>query len=347
MPARPRKDIVDPTEPGFYHCYSRCVRRAFLCGDDSYTGKNYDHRKDWIETRLDLLASQMAIEVTGTAVMDNHLHVVVKIRPDIVIGWSDQEVARRWLKVCPGERQLDLTAPPIEPTEEKIAELMADKVQLGECRKRLASLSWMMKLLKEQISRSSNHEDQCTGAFWEGRFKSTRLLDLYALVLCSMYVDLNPIRAKKATTPETSLHTSAYLRIKARLARSETSKSERNESLDPLAAAWLSPIDEDTPPPDGPQAARGRRASDQGFLPMTLDKYLLLLDWSGRQLPLDKRGAIPQELAPILSRLELAADHWLEGLQSFQQWFSDFAGRPATLRAHAAKSGIRWIRGMR
>jgi hypothetical protein len=107
MPARSRKDIVDPKEPGFYHCYSRCVRRAFLCGYDAYADKNYDHRKDWIETRLDFLAAQMAVEVIGTAIMDNHLHTILKNRPDLVTGWSDQQVAERWLRVCPGERQLN------------------------------------------------------------------------------------------------------------------------------------------------------------------------------------------------------------------------------------------------
>ena len=56
MPARARNQIVDENEPGLYHCFSRCVRRAFLCGQDEYTGKNYDHRKQWIEERLEFLA---------------------------------------------------------------------------------------------------------------------------------------------------------------------------------------------------------------------------------------------------------------------------------------------------
>jgi hypothetical protein len=69
------------------------------------------------------------------------------------------------------------------------------------------------------------------------------------------------------------------------------------------------------------------------------------MDWSGRQLRADKSGAIPQDLSPVLNRLSLPTDHWLEGLRSFQNWFGDFAGRPNTLRAHAAKYGIRWLRG--
>jgi hypothetical protein len=202
----------------------------------------------------------------------------------------------------------------------------------------------MMKLLKEPISRSANAEEGLTGHFWEARFKSVRLLDIYAIVLCAMYVDLNEVRAGKAPTPETSVHSSAYLRIQARLARQP---KRPRASSNPLAAAWLSPIDEEADPPDGRQAAEGRRASDHGFLPMSLEKYLLLLDWSGRQFKRGKRGAIPGHLSPILDRLKLPIDHLLEGLQSFQSWFSDFAGRPSTLRAHAAKMGIRSIRGCR
>ena len=70
MSARPRKEIVDSGEVGFYHCFSRCVRRAFLCGEDPYTGKNYDHRKQWVEDRLAFLAGIMAVDITSHAVMD-------------------------------------------------------------------------------------------------------------------------------------------------------------------------------------------------------------------------------------------------------------------------------------
>ena len=328
MPARPRKDIVDESEPGFYHCFSRCVRRAFLCGDDQYTGRNYDHRKDWIEERMTFLASQMALEVTGYAIMDNHLHVVLKTRPDIVAKWSADEVARRWLTLCPGKRGKKSREAADSDMQKKTRALIRDKKTLAECRKRLASLSWFMKLLKENVAKRANEEDQVTGCFWEGRFRSTRLLDSYALLLCSMYVDLNPIRGGKAYTPETSVHTSVYLRIQARLAQHRSSGD---------AAAWLTPIDEDSPPPDGHQAAKGRRVSDVGFLPMSVDKYLALLDWSGKQLRSDKRGAIPADLSPILDRLNLDVDHWLEGLKSFAEWFSDFAGRRETLRHNASK----------
>jgi hypothetical protein len=136
MPARARKEIVDEVEIGFYHCYSRCVRRAYLCGEDPYTGQNYDHRKDWVDQRLKFLASVMAVEVTSFAVMDNHLHTVLRNRPDLAKQWSDKEVARRWLAVCPGKR--DNNADPTElPGPQQIKALANDPGKLAEVRRRL------------------------------------------------------------------------------------------------------------------------------------------------------------------------------------------------------------------
>lgn len=335
MPARARNEIIDETQPGFYHCYSRCVRRAFLCGTDHYSGRNYDHRKQWVEERLQFLASCMAVELSSFAVMDNHLHTVLRNRPDLVSSWSDEEVARRWLTICPGKREKNASLEqPEGPSQEKIQALVKDRGKLAKVRGRLSSISWYMKFLKEHISRKANEEDGCRGTFWEARFRSTRLLDTCALLLCTMYVDLNLIRAGIALTPESSRHTSACLRIQARGAGNRE------------AAAWLSPIDEAGNPPDGQQAAAGRRASDDGFLPLTRDQYLQLLDWSGRQIRQDKKGAIPAELAPILERLEMDADQWLIGVQCFGACYSDAAGTRQSLQQHAASQGRHWYRGM-
>ena len=65
MPAYPRHHIVADDEVGIYHCIARCVRRAFLCGDDPLTGKNHDHRKQWIRQRLQELASVFAIDAAA------------------------------------------------------------------------------------------------------------------------------------------------------------------------------------------------------------------------------------------------------------------------------------------
>ena len=96
MSRLPRRELIDEPEVGIYHCVQRAVRQAFLCGQDAVTGQNFDHRKAWIQQRLEVLAGQFGIEVLSFAVMSNHCHVVLRNRPDVVQDWSDEEVARRW-----------------------------------------------------------------------------------------------------------------------------------------------------------------------------------------------------------------------------------------------------------
>jgi hypothetical protein len=92
----PRKDRIENADVGVSHCINRCVRRAFLCGTDAVSGKCFDHRKQWIQDRLEFLAGVFGVDVMGFAVMSNHMHLVLRNRPDVVREWSDEEVARRW-----------------------------------------------------------------------------------------------------------------------------------------------------------------------------------------------------------------------------------------------------------
>jgi hypothetical protein len=97
----PRSQLISSDAPGFYHCVSRCVRRAFLCGTDSYTGRCFEHRKPWVEERLVELADIFAVGVYAFAVMSNHLHVVAYLNPGIAWSWSPDEVAQRWMRLFP------------------------------------------------------------------------------------------------------------------------------------------------------------------------------------------------------------------------------------------------------
>ena len=101
MPTYARSQIVVEDQVGVYHCIARCVRRAFLCGLDPYTGQDYSHRKVWILDRLRELAGLFAIEVCGYSVMSNHLHLVLRIRPDIAAQWPADEIAQRWCRIFP------------------------------------------------------------------------------------------------------------------------------------------------------------------------------------------------------------------------------------------------------
>ena len=124
MPAYPRHEIVADDHVGVYHCITRCVRRAFLCGIDLVSGKNHDHRKQWIRERLQTLASVFGIEVCGYAVMSNHLHAVLRVRPDLAQAWTDDEVALRWRRLFPVRDQT--TGQPTEPEEHDLDMITSD-----------------------------------------------------------------------------------------------------------------------------------------------------------------------------------------------------------------------------
>jgi len=81
----------------------QAFRRAFLCGQDPETSKDYDYRRQWIENRILELAQYFAIEVYSYAVMHNHYHLVVYSDPKAPESWTDLEVADKWLKVFPGK----------------------------------------------------------------------------------------------------------------------------------------------------------------------------------------------------------------------------------------------------
>ena len=179
MPRLNRREIVPENQIGVFHCIQRCVRRAFLCGFDHATQKNFDHRKLWVQNRLRQLASLFGIDVCGYAVMSNHLHVILRTRPDVVAAWSNEEVAKRWWTLFTGYRDLDHeTGPPTyQPTDKDLAPLLNNPGRLAELRQRLGSLSWFMRCLAEPIGRRANGEDERPGRFFEGRFKLQVLLD--------------------------------------------------------------------------------------------------------------------------------------------------------------------------
>jgi REP element-mobilizing transposase RayT len=339
MVACARRNIVDRARAGVYHCWTRCVRQAYLCGKDSHTKKDYSHRRGWIRERMEQLAALFAIEVGFFSVMQNHLHLVLKTRPHVASRWSKLEAARRWLTITRLAKCMDDSVP--LPNEKRVELLSKDKKKMARIRRRLSSVSWYMGILSENIARRSNFEDKTSGRFWEKRFACRRCTSEAAVLICGMYVDLNPIRAGEATTPETSRFTSAFDRIESRRQR----KRGKRKTVD----GWMCELTlQEGPREDikGRYESRsGRRASDQGLIPVTLDKYLELLDWTGRQFREGKRGAIPAHLAPILERLKINEEYWLEALECLDEWFGPVVGRAADLAQAAADTGRKWIKG--
>ncbi len=209
---KPRSQQISLLDTPFYHICSRTVRKAFLCGVDQETGVSYEHRRAWIEQRLFKLAQVFAIDICAHAVMHNHLHIVLHVDSEQAKTWSTAEVLKRWHQLFKGTllTQRYQNKQPLDKFQLAMVESTA-----AIYKQRLIDISWFMRSLNEPIARQANREDNCTGHFWEGRFKSQALLDEGALLSCMAYVDLNPVRAAIAPTPEKSDFTSIQLRIKA------------------------------------------------------------------------------------------------------------------------------------
>jgi len=333
----PRSQYVQEGKIGVYHCTTRCVRRAFLAGFDSHSRRDFSHRKQWIADRLQLLASIFSVEVTTFSVMSNHYHVTLRIRPDIAQTWSNREVASRWLTLCPKRFRSKKKTP--EPFEDQVHSLALCSERIAELRIRLCSLSWFMRYINEFIARAANHEDGVKGRFWESRFKCKRLLDFAAIAGGMVYVDLNPIRAGIAQTPEDSNFTGIQQRIRFWKQTSSSGPTSnpvpdkfRTASSQSLPASWLCPISS-----DGDALA---------ILPMSEEEYFTLVDRSGRLLHSDKPGAIDAGLAPILERIGAKPEAWPETISCFEDKFRLVAGRTDNLRKFADQLGKRWFTGL-
>ena len=222
------------------------MRRAFLLGESEGTGS----RKDWIEKRLEELAEIFAVSVGGFSVMDNHLHVLVRLDPDTAKDWSDEEVVRRWGRLFPPR---DKARQPLPVSQTWVEWRLKDVRWVATARTRLQSLSWFMKCLKEPLSRLANLQDKTRGAFFEGRFKSVAILDDESLLATCTYIDLNPVAAGIVEVPEASPHTSITTRVehvKAQGRTDDLKAAEQGSVAGSTASAgleesiWLCPIED-------------------------------------------------------------------------------------------------------
>jgi hypothetical protein len=281
-----RAEVFAPDEIAVVHVMNRVVRRCFLMGDDPLTGKNYDHRKQWIEDELRRLAARFGIDLIAHSILSNHFHLVLRSRPDVVAGWDDTSVARRWLQLCPLANRPKQA--PDEPTEAELNSIRHDPDKLREIRTRLSDISWWMRLLCQRIAQWANQEEedeqQQLGKFWQSRYRAVRLLDEAAILACAAYVDLNPIRAALAETLEECEYTSAQLRVQQLASgeqpdtmstEEESSKpqaegegvtpiaQERTQALPRGPGDFLSPVQI----PEGPNAEQSPWAAEHGEKP--------------------------------------------------------------------------------
>jgi REP element-mobilizing transposase RayT len=321
----PRKSLVSLNDTPYYHVVARCVRRAWLWGFDSYAGKDYSHRKAWVLERLAHLQQMFAIDICAYAIMSNHYHLVVHVDTARARTWTDEEIIDRWALCC----RIPLLVERYRRNETGEADTVDARQTVEAWRARLQDISWFMRMLNEHLARRANAEDNCTGRFWEGRFKSQALLDDAGLLTAMAYVDLNPIRAGIAETPESSEHTSIYERIRAWRA---------------MRASAAPSTDKSAPVPLLPFAGT---ASDKPRIPFELTDYLTLVDVTGRIVRIGKRGAIESHLLPILTRLNIDPAAWEDVMIARQNFFGRVLGRLDHLHLHAKLIQQSWIRGQR
>ena len=310
---RPRSHIAPLHSPGAFHCVQRCVRRAFLCGVDDYSGQSFEHRRGWIEQRIRLVAECFAVAIDAYAVMSNHLHLVLRSDPTETLRWSDDEVAARWVRLFPPREDSD------QAIEAKCLRLLADPARIETLRERLGNLSWLMRCLVEPIARRANREDGCKGRFWEGRYKCQALCDERAILAAMAYVDLNPVRAGMADR----LETSAYTSVATRIAEATTNPA--------LLTAPLKPV-----------AGRLRPT-----VAITTADYLHILDWTGRQLSPGKRGRISAEAPGILTTIDRDEQRWATRVAAFGSGWHRAVGSAQDLLAIAERLGQQWLKGVR
>ncbi|WP_019026560.1 hypothetical protein [Colwellia piezophila] len=314
---KPRSQQISLLDTPFYHICSRTVRKAFLCGVDKESGVSFEHRRTWIEKRLFQLSQVFAIDICAHAVMHNHLHIVLHVDSEQVKNWSTDEILQRWHQLFKGTllTQKYSNKQPLDKFQLAMVESTADIYK-----QRLMNISWFMRSLNEPIARQANREDQCTGHFWEGRFKSQALLDEGALLSCMAYVDLNPVRAGIVPTPEQSDFTSIQLRIKAAI------KGKQPTVLLPFIGD------------EHQHKIRGIRFS--------IKDYLSLVDETARIIRDNKFGAINHQTANILTRLHISEESWFKLTTEFESIFTGAVGTAEHLCEFSEHIGLQRTHGI-
>ncbi|BCE03785.1 hypothetical protein [Marinicellulosiphila megalodicopiae] len=319
-----RKRLVNYAATTKYLITCRCVRRAFLCGKDEYTNQDFEHRREWVEAILLKLPTIFAIDIAYYAIMNNHYHLVISVNVEQCESWSKVEVIKRWHQLYNGTM---ISKAFINGDELNPQEIILLDETVEKWRKRLINIGWFMKNINEPISRLSNIEDECTGKFWEGRYKSKAILDDEGLLSAMVYVDLNPVRAQTENTPEESKYTS----IKK---RSASFKKSNQSDLVQDQPCELLPLSKHC----------------KTHIPISPRAYLELVDWTGKQLTEGKKGKISTDLPDILTRLDLSETLFLNAAKNINNSFANLIGKASSIDQHFSKFGLKracgWVKSL-
>lgn len=372
MSRRNRSSIINPKQINIVHAVAKTVRNLFLLGDGLTCDDVYAHRRDWVFSIMEFQASLMALDVLDFAIMSNHLHFVLRTRPDIVQLLDNKEVARRWLTLCPRSKKRSVIDgqviyEPRPPRDCDISQLARDKARIKKIREQLSSVSWWMRLLCQKVAQKANFEDGLSlGHFFKGRFHSTLINDEAHLLACSVYVDLNAIKAAMCETLDGYKYTSASVRIEQiRLRLQATLLAQRESSAD-SPSSDTKPSDTGGPPGEGESPKQkissrraeflspiriqtlahepelhkdGFRCSDKGFLDMTETEYIDLLQWCVRNKITKKGQEKTSALPECLAKRGIDAQLWMCQIRDFEGMYRYEAGlKPASSNGTQSES---------
>lgn len=314
MPRTPRKNQVDFSRHNTYHVITRCTRQLFLLGS---CDESREQRKGVLLAQLQKLARFTAIGVGGFSVMDNHMHLLLKVDVEQATAWSTREVAERWLALHPPRNGYFKV---IDVDEDHIATFCADAERIEACRDKLMSISQFMKELKQETTQQLNKLDNTVGSLWAGRFKCKAVTDENYLLAALAYIDLNPFAAGICELPEQGRHTSLDARLNGETTLSKPNKQTKEATTPPDTKSktkrtldqainerqgwWLS-IDQtvertQTFTPDLAHAF----ASTNNKPRLAFGAYLKLLDASARLLR-DGKNQLASDMKAIGSRLSI------------------------------------------
>ena len=270
------------------------------------------------------LASVFYIDIAAFCVMSNHYHIVLHVRRKDALDASPKSIVERALQLVSGNEVISayLKDENIEPHKHEQLNTF-----VNTWRNRLFNISWFMKILNEGVARRANREDECKGHFWEARYSSQALLDEKALLSCMAYVDLNPIRAGLAASPEKSDHTSIQLRIDHQAKATQRESASQPKSIvspNTLMAFSVRPSDSATTE-----------------LPFCFTDYFELVDWTGRLVRDSKSSRIRDDLPPILQRLNIDQTNWFELSTHFEKRFRIFAGTLESIKSVCQHFGMK------
>ena len=290
--------------------------------------------------RLGELSQVFSISICAYAIRSNHYYLVLHLDHGRAAAMSDTEVVEGWLRLfsLPLLLQNFLKGDAQDSATRRVVDSL-----ILELRSRLRDLSWYMRY-------RANAEGECTGRFWEGRFKSLAILDEAGLLACCAYVDLNPIRAGMADVPEKADYTSIQQRIRVAQAANAVSETRTTSNTKLSEKKPLPHIFEDANVADAalPLHFFGNSLSIAPALdlPCSLPQYVELVDWAARIVHSDKKHAMSNNTPPILTQLGITPEQFQQSMQSKVMSRGSAIGQIERLKAYAAYLQKRCVIGV-